>query len=82
MSQTSAPSASFTVGAEDVNMTEIRQRRLQRFHSLPISQPGRRDDGGESSESGLAGIETGVTGETGIGGGEAAVIGDSADTES
>ena len=59
-SQTSTHSATFTIGVEeDVDMMEIRQRRLQRFHSLPTSQPGRRDDDGGGSD------KTGETGHTG-----------------
>ena len=64
--QTSAHSASFTVGVEeeDVSMMEIRQRRLQRFHSSPVSpQPAPLEQDGGTGKTGLSG-ESG-TGESG-----------------
>lgn len=72
--QTSAHSASFTVGVEeeDVSMMEIRQRRLQRFHSSPVSpqQPaplllGSEQDSSSSSGGGGGTGKTGLSGETG-----------------
>lgn len=69
-SQTNTHSATFTVGVEeDMDMMEIRQRRLQRFHSQPVSQPTRQNNGGGSgvtSETGQTGNETGETG-SGVG---------------
>ena len=64
--QTSAHSASFTIGEEDdVNVMEIRQRRLQRFHSSPVSsQPAVGQDSDGTSETDLTG-ETGTAGQTG-----------------
>lgn len=65
--QTSAHSASFTVGVEeeDVNMMEIRQRRLQRFHSSPVSpQPAPLGQDSGTGKTSLTG-ETDAAGETG-----------------
>ena len=62
--QTNAHSASFTIGVEeeDVNMMEIRQRRLQRFHSSPVSpQPAPLGQDSGTSKTSL----TGATEETG-----------------
>ena len=64
---TTAHSASFTIGVEeDVNTMEIRQRRLQRFHSSPVSpQSGIQDGSSETSKTGVTTIKAGLTGEAG-----------------
>ena len=58
---------------------EIRQRRLQRFHSSPVSQPSSREEG-SSSGAGVATSETGLTGATGKTG-VSSGTGDSAETD-
>ncbi len=75
--QTSAHSASFTVGVEeeDVSMMEVRQRRLQRFHSSPVSSPQQQlaasllgqdsSEGGGTGKTDTAGEGEGETGENG-----------------
>lgn len=61
--ETSAHSASFVVGVEeDLKMTEVRQRRLQRFHSSPISSPTRQEDSISDSKACATTSETGLTG--------------------
>lgn len=44
-------SASFSIGEGDDVMSEIRQRRLQRFHSSPVSPLGRQDSAGSGTGS-------------------------------
>ena len=69
--QTSAHSANFAIGGggeeeeEDVSMMEIRQRRLQRFHSSPVSPApllGQDSSGGGSGSCGTKGEEAGESG--------------------